>query len=305
MEKEIKKRKLIIDTDPGVDDATALMIALNSEKFDIKLITTTAGNVGIKKTTRNALFLVDYFNKNIPVAVGAKKPLYRKAKNAIVVHGKEGLGGYIPKHIKTKAIKEKAVDQMYKIIKENPHEITLLVLGPHTNIANLFIKYPESKNLIKDIVFEGGSPYGKAGVKPHISFNISYDPEAADIVMKTNIPKTIIPSELGRYVVYFTNKEKEKIANLNESGKILKIMLDGYINRYGLNITQANDLCAVMYMLYPNLFETYRCEIFVDTQELPGKMIIKENNNGIITFVENANKEKFIENFIKNFKKLK
>lgn len=303
MEKNLK-RKLIIDTDPGVDDATAITIALFSEKFDVKLITTTAGNVGIEKTTRNALYLVDRFNKNIDVCEGSHFPMLREGKDASIVHGKEGLGRFIPPAFNRKRLEIDAIDKMYEIIKENPNEITILELAPHTNLGHLFTKYPDSKNLVKEIVFEGGSPYGKKGVNPHISFNISYDPEAADIVMKTDIKKVIIPSELGRYIAYFTRENVEKIKNTNETGKFLAQMYEGYINRFGLDITQTNDLGAVIYMLNPEIFETYNCDIEVDLNEIPGKTIITENKNGKITFVENVDRKIFFDKFMENLVKL-
>lgn len=301
---ENNKKILIIDTDPGVDDATAITIALFSEKFDIKLITTTAGNVGIEKTTRNALYLVERFNKNVDVCEGSNKPMKREGKDASLVHGIEGLGNFIPHLINKTVLKENAIDKMYEIIKTYPNQVTILELAPHTNLGHLFTKYPDSKNLVKEIVFEGGSPYGKKGVNPHISFNISYDPEAADIVMQTDIPKTIIPSELGRYIAYFTREDVNKIKKTNKTGEFLAQMYEGYINRFGLDITQTNDLGAVMYMLYPNIFKTYKCDIKVDLIDIIGKTEITENKNGKVTFVENVNKQTFFEKFMENLIKL-
>lgn len=300
----MNKTKIIIDTDPGVDDATALIIALFSDKLDIKLITTTAGNVGIDKTTRNALYLLEKFNKKIPVSKGAKKPMLRKIHNASIVHGKDGLGKFVPTKPTIKPTKKNAVDALYDVIKQNAGEIVLVELAPHTNLGYLFKKYPDCENMIKHIIFEGGSPYGKENVKPHISFNISFDPEAANIVMNTNIPKTIIPSELGRYVTPFSKEQVEIIKNTNETGKFLVTMFDGYVNRYGLNITQTNDLCAIIYLLYPEIFQTYKCDILVNTTNHPGKTIITENENGKVDFVEHADNTKFFEVFIENLKKI-
>lgn len=302
--KEKNKQILIIDTDPGVDDATAITIALFSEKFDVRLITTAGGNVGIEKTTRNALYLTDRFNKNVDVCEGSPFPLKRKAKDASIVHGKEGLGNFIPIQTERKKLEIDAIDKMYEIIKENPNKVIILELAPHTNLGHLFAKYPDSEFLLKEIVFEGGSPYGKKGVNPHISFNISYDPEAADIVMKTSTKKTIIPSELGRYIAYFTKDNVEQIKNTNATGKFLAQMYSGYINRFGLDITQTNDLGAVLYLLYPEIFTTYQCDIKVDLDNMPGRTIITENKNGNITFVENVDRKIFFDKFMENLIKL-
>ena len=119
-----------------------------------------------------------------------------------------------------------------------------------------------------------------------------------------DIPKTIIPSELGRYIAYFSKDDVDKIKNTNSTGKFLSEMFEGYINRYGLDITQTNDLCAVMYMLYPEIFESYKCDIVVDTNSVPGKTTITPNKNGLINFVENTNREVFVQKFLENLKQM-
>lgn len=296
-------RKFIIDTDPGVDDATSLIIAMNNQNFDIKLITTTYGNVDIEKTTKNALFLVEKFGKDIKVAKGSEKPMKRKQKSAIQVHGKDGLGNFQTSTPQSSPL-ENAVYEMYKIIKENPHEITLVELGPQTNLGKLFTTYPECESLVKEIIFEGGSPYGKKGIVPHISFNISCDPEATEIVLNTKIKKTIIPSEMGRYVAPFSQEQIEKIRKVNNTGKMLYSMYQGYKSDCIKKSTETNDLCTIMYILYPEIFSTYNCDITVDTKEMPGRIFVTEKEDGAITFVENVDKEKFFELFIENLKKI-
>lgn len=294
------RKKVIIDTDPGVDDITAILVALFNSNFDVKLITSTAGNVGIEKTTRNLLHVLEKFDFNVLVAKGASKPLVRESKTASSVHGEEGLGKYIPKTPTKLHFVENAIDQMYKTILENKNDITIIELGPHTNLGLLFQKYPECENYINEIVFEGGSPYGKENIKPHISFNISCDPEAAKIVMNTKIIKTIIPSEMGRYITYFSPEDVNNIKNTNKTGEFLNEMFKGYVNRYNLDIIQTNDLSAIMYMLYPEIFKTYKCDIEIDTNLMPGKTTITENPNGLVTFVDNCDRKIFIENFMKN-----
>lgn len=296
--------KLIIDTDPGVDDATAITICMFNKNIDIKLITTICGNVGIETTTRNALHLVEKFNKSIPVAKGATKPLKRQSKDASLIHGKDGLGAYSIPKITRKIINESAIDKMYEILKENPGEITILELAPQTNLANLFIKYPDSVNLVKQIIFEGGSPYGKANIKPHISFNISFDPEAADVVMTTPIKKTLVPSEMGRYLAAFSAEQVEIIKNTNSAGSFLAKMFEGYKSDYIKEVTETNDLSAAMYLLFPNIFSTYNCDIEIDLLDKPGRTIITENPNGLVTFVENVNRDKFFNLFLNELKNI-
>lgn len=301
----MKKNNIIIDTDPGVDDATALIIAMFNRNLDIKLITTTAGNVGIETTTRNALFLVEKFNKNIPVCKGAEKPLNRISKNASFIHGKEGLGLLRPTTPKILPCKEEAADKMFEIIKQNAGNITIIELAPQTNLGLLFTRHPEAEDMINEIIFEGGSPYGKEGIKPHVSFNISFDPEAANIVMNTKIKKTIVPSEIGRYISYFSKDQVEIIRKTNKTGEFLATMFDGYKSDTVIDATETNDLSAIIYYLYPQIFKTYNCDISVDLIENPGKTIIKENPNGNITFVNSVDKDLFFNKFMENLKNIK
>lgn len=297
------KEKIIIDTDPGCDDATGIALLLNNDKVDIKLITTSAGILDIDSTTRNLLYLLERFNKQIPVYKGTSSPLFRKANYVPNIQGKYGLGGFIPPIVSRKAGNGDSIDAMYKVIKENPHEITILELAPQTNLARLFLKYPDSENLIKQIIFEGGSPYGKENVKPHISFNISFDPESAKIVMETKTKKTIVPSELGRYYVPFNKEQVEEIKNTNKTGEFFATMYTGYKSRY-IPFTETNDVTACMYLLYPEIYTTNLCSIKVDTMETPGKTIITENA-GDITFVSGVDKEKFYKLFMENLKRIK
>ena len=294
----MKKINVIIDTDPGVDDSTALTIAMFSEIFDIKLITSTSGNVGIEKTTRNALHLVEKFNKDIPVCKGVEKPMKRELQNAQEIHGVGGMGNYIPPIVNKKLCDKNAIDKMVEVINKYKNNITLIELGPHTNLGYLFSTHKEVENYIERIVFEGGSPYGKPGVKPHISFNISCDPDAADIVMKTKIKKDIIPSELGRYIAHFDKNQVEQIRKINKTGEFLATMYDGYMDEEVGLTTQTNDLCAIMYMIHPEIFKTHKVDIEVDTKKMLGKTTITDNPNGLVTFVDEVDNEIFFKKFI-------
>src|SRR5690606_10281021 len=151
--KPMNKRPIIIDTDPGIDDAVALAIALYSEKLDVRLITTIAGNVGLDKVTLNALKLLKFFKKEIPVAMGADRPLIKEPIDASNVHGSTGMDGYdFEEPTKELLLKENAVNAMYRVIMESEQPITLVPIGPLTNIALLLKVYPEVKEKIAEIV---------------------------------------------------------------------------------------------------------------------------------------------------------
>ena len=169
-----KKFKVIVDTDPGCDDAACLVYMLNDKDLDIKLITTVAGNISIETATRNTLHLLDIFNKDIPVAKGATKAMFRTSPYAEHIHQKEGLGGYTPPETTIRqAYSDNAVEELYKVLIEGNGDIIPIVLGPQTNIALLLQKHPDVVAKIPKIIFMGGSPFGMKGFPNHISFNIS------------------------------------------------------------------------------------------------------------------------------------
>ena len=140
----MNKRPIIIDTDPGIDDALAIAIALFSEELDVKLITTVAGNVSLEKVTNNALRLLAFFGKDVPVAAGAAQPLICELVDASNVHGASGMEGFdFPEPKRELLCKENAVNAMYRTIMESDEPITLVPIAPLTKIARRFAVYPE------------------------------------------------------------------------------------------------------------------------------------------------------------------
>ncbi len=182
------KRPIIIDTDPGIDDAVALAIALFSEKLDVKLLTTVAGNVGLDNVTDNLLKILDYVEKDIPVAMGAEEPLLKEMSDASSVHGLSGMEGFeFDPPSKRSLLDEHAITAMRRVILASDEPVTLVPIGPLTNIALLLKVYPEVKQNIKDIVLMGGSvTRGNKGVMAE--FNIYFDPDAAKIVFMSGLP---------------------------------------------------------------------------------------------------------------------
>ncbi len=300
MAKVEEKIKVIIDTDPGVDDCIALMFFLFSNKVDIKLITTVSGNRPIEINTRNTLHLMEKFGKtNIPVAVGAAKPLCRPRKDASFIHAKTGMGKYQPKEPTIiKPIEMDAVEAMYKTIMENKNEIVLCLMAPQTNAAELFTKHPDCIPYIKEIIFEGGSPYGYKNTRPHISFNVSSDPEAMTIVLKQDIPTVMIPSEMGRYHTYIKYDEVMKLKELNDVGKFIYKMFDAYWEpNFEDKRIAMNDSCSYFYLTDPKMFKGMRGDVHIDCDEYPGKMTIDFNKHGKLKIMMKANRKK-------SFKKL-
>lgn len=184
-------RPIIIDCDPGLDDAIALAMALRSPELDVKAITTSAGNQTPEKTLHNALGLLTLMQReDIPVAAGAGGPLMRELVIADYVHGKTGMGNT---HLPTPTIKPDprgAVELIADLLRASPQPITLVVTGPMTNIALLLAQHAELKSRIERIVFMGGG-MNAGNTTPVAEFNILVDPEAAEMVLKSGVPLTM------------------------------------------------------------------------------------------------------------------
>ncbi|MBQ8443735.1 MAG: nucleoside hydrolase [Clostridia bacterium] len=301
-----KKTKVIIDTDPGVDDTAGLVFALYDKRLDIQLITTVSGNVKVKTATRNALHLLDKLRIDIPVAEGASKAMARNSKTAEHVHKKEGMGGYIPpKETAHQAIEENAVEAIYRVLSEGNGDIELLVLGPHTNIGNLFTKHPDIISKIPRIVFMGGSPYGIPGFPDHISFNISSDPEAFKIVLDSKIPLVMVPSNIGRRKAHLTEEYVYAMRDQNQVGKFLFDMYSEYWERgFPDKRIATNDTCAYMYVVRPELFKTKQADISVDCDSEPGKTLAHFNKHGQVEVVIDVKRKKFLKITSKLLKEL-
>ena len=262
------KRPIIIDTDPGIDDAVAIAIALFSEELDVKLITTISGNVGIDKVTRNALKLLKYWNKEVPVAMGASTPLIRQPEDASDIHGASGMEGFdFEEPTNELLLKENAVNAMYRVIQESETPVTLIPIGPLTNIALLLKVYPEVKSNIQEIILMGGSvSRGNKGVMSE--FNIHVDPEAAKIVFDSGLPIVMAGLDVGLKALVLP-EDSAKLEHMNATGKMLHSLFKRYRGGSMKTGLKMYDSCAIAYLLKPDLFEAV--DTFVDV-ELNGSM---------------------------------
>lgn len=248
------KEKLIIDTDPGIDDAVAIAIALFDEKVDVKLITTVAGNVSLEKVTYNARKLLKFFKKeNVPVAKGCSEPLIEKYKDAADIHGESGMDGYEFEEPDVDILKEHAVIAMKNLLMESDEKITILAIGPLTNIAVLLKMYPEVKERIKRVVFMGGSlTRGNRGVMTE--FNIGVDPEAAHIVVNSGLDITMVGLDIGWQALIY-EEEREKLKTLNKTGEMAYSLFKKYRSASFDSGLHMYDPTAIAYIIEPELFE--------------------------------------------------
>ena len=264
----MNRRPIIIDTDPGIDDAVAIAIALFSEELDVRLITTVAGNVSLDKVTYNTLRILKFFKKEVPVARGAAEPLILPLLDASNVHGKSGMEGFDfeepDDHL---LLPEHAVDAMRRVIMESREPVTLVPIAPLTNIALLLKLYPEVKGNIREIVLMGGSAgRGNKGVMSE--FNVATDPEAAKIVFDCGLPLVMAGLDVG-WKALVLPEDSAKLPQLGEVGRMAYCLFQKYRGGSTKTGLKMYDSCAVAYLLKP---EMYRMEeTFVDV-ELEGSM---------------------------------
>ncbi len=260
------KRKIIIDTDPGHDDAMALILAVKSGVFEIQAITTVCGNSTIANTTRNTRYVLGVLGRaDIPVYSGAGRPLVRSLVQA-VVHGKSGLDGIDPTN--PAGLTGNAVEKMLSIIKANPHEITLVTLGPLTNVAQAIERDPDVMRRVREVVMMGGA-IEAAGNKNRVAeFNIYVDPEAADVVYSFPVKKTMVPLDACNDVKLYED-DFRAVKNTSLRPVLLK-MVRPYIRNIardeGVRAALMYDPITVYYLMNPDAAETYSCNVAVETK---------------------------------------
>ncbi len=204
------KNKYFIDTDTASDDAVALLMALEWDDVEVLGISIVSGNMSVEQGSINARYTVELCQKNVPVYVGADKPLVKKREHADWFHGPDGMGNMNYPPPKLQETNEDFIEVLNKHIIENPDEITLVTLGPLTNIANFIKKYPESFLKLKNIVIMGGASNTVGNVTPAAEYNIWCDPEAADIVFKSKHHDiAMVGWELCRGEANLTEEEME------------------------------------------------------------------------------------------------
>ena len=253
--------KIIMDTDPGIDDAAALTMAINDPSLDLKLITTVAGNVTVDKTTANALKIVNFFGKNdqIPVAGGAVAPLIKPFEDAARIHGESGMPGYDFGDDFGQPLAKTAVEALRDAIMAED-EVTLVPTGSYTNIALLFSQYPEVKSHIKQIVAMGGSISG-GNMTSAAEFNVFTDPDAAKIMYNAGVPIVMVGLDVTLKAL-LTPASQEKLLEMGEAGKMLHDLVTHYTDGDDQDGHPMHDVNTIFYLLHPEAFTTK--EMWID-----------------------------------------
>lgn len=297
------KPKIIIDTDPGHDDALAIMLLAKSGQVDIKAITTVAGNSTIQDVTNNARFLVDTLNLDTPIYSGAEKPLVRGQVLANV-HGKGGLAG--ANITKVESLNGLAVEKMIEIIRDNPQQISLLAIGPLTNLALAFQKDPDLPNLIKEIVIMGGAIEVAGNKSRTAEFNIFCDPQAADIIFSCTTKKVIITLDCCNTIPLFL-EDFQKLEGSPLYNTIMPMMehfIKGIMQFENHKGALVYDALAAYYFLKPENFELIEMDIKVETkgEHTFGMTVADRRNYGEKIYnclvTKSINRDNFVNDFL-------
>lgn len=280
------KSRVIIDTDPGVDDAFALLLAMRSPELQIEAITPVAGNVPLELTLPNALRMVEIAERtDIPVAAGAKGPMVRRLVTAAYAHGENGLGGAVFPEPTTRPIKETAAQIICDIVRKYPGEVTLITIGPLTNVGAALAADSELASKIRGVVMMGGSLSG-GNITPAAEFNLYVDPEAARMVFQSGIPITMVGLDVTRK----TSLTDEHVRQLSASrsrvsqaaAKIARSAIDHNRAQGFLIGPNMHDSLALTAFLDPSIltFEDYYVDVEVDGELTAGQTLGYSPNQG-------------------------
>ena len=257
---------VIIDTDPGTDDSLALMMALNEPTLNILGLTTIGGNASLAHTTSNALRLLQHLGKSdVPIFKGCARPLQSRFTYAYDYHGPTGLTVNLPP---SKAVPKtmRAADYIISQARSLPGNLIILALGPLTNIATAIIKDPRVKDWIKGLVVMGGALKVPGNITPHAEFNVYNDPLAADLVVSSGIPLTLVGLDICNQV-YISREDLPWPSGLSRSENLARAILNQWFaNNSDSTVYKLFDPMALVALLYPNMLAYKHVEIIVETQ---------------------------------------
>ena len=265
--------KIIIDTDPGQDDAVAILLALASpEEIEVLGLTCVAGNVPLDLTQKNARIVCELAGRaDVKVFAGCDRPLGRPLVTAEHVHGKTGLDGPNLPDPKMPLSDGHAVDFIIAQLRENaPGSVTLCPLGPLTNIATAFEKAPDIVDRVAKIVLMGGGYFEGGNITPTAEFNIYVDPQAADIVFKSGVTIVVMPLDVTHKALV-TKPRNDALRALNTPVGIAVAQMTDFFERfdkekYGSAGAPLHDPCVTAYLINPDLFEGRHINVEIETQ---------------------------------------
>ena len=259
----------LIDCDPGHDDAIALLLALASPEVELLGVTTVAGNQTLEKTTTNALRVLELAGRgDVPVAAGADRPLARELFIADYVHGESGLDGPELPEPRAEPVDQHAVDFLAERILGSPRPVTLVPIGPLTNVALLLSRYPQAAGNVERVVIMGGA-VAEGNVTPAAEFNIYVDPEAAWRVFHSGLPVTMIGLDVTHRALMMP-VHVEPLRASSEVGRFVAELHDFFVRyherTYGTEGAPIHDAVAVAQVVRPGIVETLHRHVDVDCE---------------------------------------
>ena len=265
---------VILDCDPGHDDAIALLLALGSPELTLLGVTTVSGNQTLEKTTANAIRVLDHVGRSeIPVAAGAPRPLIRERHTAAEVHGETGLDGPRLPPAARAAEPTHAIDWIASTLTASPDPVTLVATGPLTNVALFLARYPELELRLERIVLMGGA-IGEGNTTPAAEFNIWVDPEAAARVFQSDVDLTMVGLDVTHRAL-MTRAHTERLAAAGSAGTLVAELFDFYARfhrrRYGWEGAPVHDAVAMAHLIDGTLLTTEHCGVVIDTGPEPSR----------------------------------
>ncbi|WP_226629288.1 nucleoside hydrolase [Alloyangia pacifica] len=266
---QVKATPVIIDTDPGQDDAFAILLALASPALQVLGLTTVAGNMGLAQTTDNARRIVELAgHADLPVHAGADRPLMRQPRPVPEIHGDTGIDGWDWADARRGPEAEGAIDFLVRTLRAHPTPVTLIVLGPQTNIALALTVAPDIKRNIARIIFMGGGFFEGGNMTPAAEYNILVDPEAARIVLNSGVPVTAVPLDCTHATPSPVQWSHQLAAHDSQVMKACAGMMEFFEiygnKKYGTASRPLHDAVAVAALLWPELFEGKLCPVNVE-----------------------------------------
>lgn len=272
-----RPRPVLLDCDPGHDDAIAIMLAVADPAIDLVGVTTVAGNVTLSDTTRNALRVLDMVDRpDIPVAPGRDRPRARPLSTAAVMHGDSGLAGPLPEEPSRTALDVPALAFVEQVLSAATEPVTLVATGPLTNVADIVESLPHLLDRIREVVLMGGA-VGLGNWTPAAEFNILVDPEAADIVFRAGsapaqgrrLPLTMIGLEVT-HEAWLDLGHADLLRGTTRSGQFVAELLDHFVgfhqDRFGWPGAPIHDAVTIAHLIDPTLVETQEMNVQIETQ---------------------------------------
>jgi purine nucleosidase len=264
---------IIIDCDPGLDDAVTLLLAVAASAINLEAVTTVAGNVGVERTSLNARAILDYVDSDVPVFAGCPAPLFVPPYYATYIHGTSGLQDLVlPEPVRPIESRHAVELLTARLTEGTPRSVSLCMIAPLTNLAVVLIERPELALKIRDLTIMGGA-IGVGNTTPAAEFNVFVDPHAAHRVFEADIPITLVPLDVTESVVM----DRWRLKALHERATPIAELAARIMDRphpqprWGERGIPIHDACAVSYLIWPELFDGDEYGVKIDVSSGPSR----------------------------------